>query len=118
MYIYFVRLKERHDKPICALAIFTDGNKKFKPNTFQEECYGTKITYTYQTYKVLDQNLETLRTSDNPFAIVIETVLIALQKKKLEDQDLYKLKMSLTKRLFEKNIPLSFTFICTKILQN
>jgi hypothetical protein len=104
MYIYFVRLKEKHDKPICALAIFTDGNKNFKPDIYEEIYHGTEIRYKYLTYKVLDQDLIALQASENPFAIVIETVLVALQNKKLADNDLLKLKIDLVKRLLRKKI--------------
>ena len=110
MYIYFVRLKEKYDKPISAIAIFSDDVKSYKPDTFEEKFYGTEIRYKYLTYKILDQKIAALQTSENPFATVIETALVALKKKKLNDDDLLALKIDLVKRLYEKKFSKSKIF--------
>ena len=36
MYIYFVRLTEKYDKSISAIAVFSDGVKNYKPDTFEK----------------------------------------------------------------------------------
>ena len=46
-----------------------------------------------------------MQSSENPFATVIETALVALKKKKLNDDDLLDLKVDLVKRLYEKQFP-------------
>ena len=113
MYIYFVRLKEKYDKPISAIAIFSDDVKSYKPDTFEEKFYGTEIRYKYLTYKILDQKIAALQTSENPFATVIETALVALKKNKRDknnDDDLLTLKIDLVKRLYEKKFSKSKIF--------
>jgi methylmalonyl-CoA mutase N-terminal domain/subunit len=43
-------------------------------------------------YKVIDQDENALRMNDNPFAMVILTVLLALKKQKVEEVELIDLK--------------------------
>lgn len=72
---------------------------------YEEAYFDTKIRYEYPIYKVLDQDIKILQISDNPFATVVETVLIALKKKKLDDLKLVSLKIDLAKRLYKKGFP-------------
>ena len=102
MYIYFVRLKEKYKKQISAIAIFSDRTKKYKPDVFEESYFGTEIRYKYLTYKVLDQNIKTLRSSNNPFSTVVEATLVALKNTKIDDLQLVDLKVDLVKRLVKK----------------
>ena len=42
--------------------------------------------------------------NDNPFSVVVLTVLLALKRKNLDDEELYNLKFSLAKNLLGRNI--------------
>ena len=105
MFTYFYRILDKYGKPVTAIAIFTDADKKFHPEIYEYEYLGTKNTFHYNTYKILDQNEQQLAEDDNPFAIAILTVLLALKKKKLDDESLYNLKYTLAKNLLQKKIP-------------
>lgn len=104
MFTYFYRILDKYEKPVTAIAIFTDPIKKFQPNLFEYEYLGTRNTFQFNTYKILDQNETRLAEDDNPFAIVILTVLLALKRKKLNDENLYDFKFSLAKNLLNRKI--------------
>jgi hypothetical protein len=105
MYIYNYRIRDRYNRRVVAWAILTDKNKRFVPNQYKESYLGTSITYQYNIYKVISQNEQLLRESNNPFAIVILTVLLALKKEKLGELELIDLKLDLVKHLLQKEIP-------------
>jgi len=104
MFTYFYRILDKYGKPVTAIAIFTDDNKNFHPTFFEYEYLGTKTTFQFNTYKVLEQNETALLRHENPFSVVVLTVLLALKKKKLDDEKLYDLKYLLAKNLLKKNI--------------
>jgi predicted transposase YdaD len=99
MFSYYRRILDHYGVPITALAIFTDERPSFCPNRYEYSFAGTTAVYEFNTYKVLQQNEQLLAESDNPFAIAILTVLLALKRKKLEDSDLLGLKVDLVKQL-------------------
>jgi predicted transposase YdaD len=105
MYIYNYRIRDRYNRRVVAWAILTDKNKRFVPNQYKESYLGTSIAYQYNIYKVIAQNEQLLRESNNPFAIVILTVLLALKKEKLGELELIDLKLDLVKHLLQKEIP-------------
>ena len=105
MFTYCYRILDRYNRPVTAMAIFTDSHKKFHPNVYEYEFLGTSNVFSFNTYKILDQDEIALTNDDNPFAIVILTVLLALKKSKLDDEGLYKLKYALAKNLISRKIP-------------
>lgn len=84
MYQYYARIFDKYQKPITAFAILTDGNRQFKPTVYERSFLGTTLSYRYNVYKVLEQDMAVLDAANNPFAIVIMTVLIALQKQQID----------------------------------
>lgn len=104
MFTYFYRILDKYGKSVTTIAIFTDRNKKYRPSVFEYEFLGTRNSFSFNTYKVIDQNEELLIENDNPFAIVILTVLLALKRKKLNDESLFNLKYLLAKNLLKRKI--------------
>jgi predicted transposase/invertase (TIGR01784 family) len=104
MFTYYYRILDKHQKPITAFAILTDGNKNYHPDRYERSFLGTTILYKFNSYKVLNQNPEELLANDNPFAIVILVVQAAIQSKKLRDDQIFPLKIELTKTLLTKEI--------------
>ena len=102
MFIYFYRIRDKYHREIVAWAILTDSNKKFVPTEYKESFLGTSISYQFNMLKTINQNEETLRQSDNPFSIVMLTVLLALKKKKVPELKLVDLKMDIVKELYKK----------------
>jgi predicted transposase YdaD len=105
MYRYFYRILDKYRKPVTAIAILTDTNKNFHPTTYHYHHLGTSNTFHYNTYKVIEQEEGTLAKSDNPFAIVVLTVLLMLKKKPLTDENLFSLKLEIVRNLQRHNIP-------------
>jgi predicted transposase YdaD len=105
MFIYRYRIQDRYDRPIVAWAILTDKNKKFHPTEYKEAFLGTEVIYRFNAYKVINQSEKALKASQNPFAIVLLTVLLALKKDKINEVELIDLKLELVKNLLKKEIP-------------
>ena len=102
MFQYFYRIYDRYQRPITAFAILTDRNRRFKPEKFSQAYLGTSIDYKFNVYKVFEQDAEALGLSTNPFAMIVLTVLIALQKGKVTEEELLQQKVELLKRLVSK----------------
>ena len=105
MFIYFYRIRDKYHREITAWAILTDSNKKFVPTEYKESFLGTSISYQFNMLKAINQDQTTLRQSNNPFSIVMLTVLLALKKKKVPEIKLVDLKMDIVKELYKKEIP-------------
>ena len=105
MFIYFYRIFDKFHVEISSLAIFSDPNPSFHPKKYQKQFMGTKLTFEFETYKILNQNPEVLATSENPFAIVILAVYHALKNRDKDDNKLLHIKLDLMRRLKNKNFP-------------
>ena len=103
MFTYYYRILDKYKKPITALAILTDKNKSFHPTFYKYEFLDTSVLYKFNTYKVLDADVQELEKSNNPFASVIEVVQTALKKGKIADSSLFNLKIELVRKLLKKN---------------
>ena len=105
MFIYYYRILEKHNKPITALAIFTDEDKNYHPKEYVSDYLGTKLSYRFNTYKVMDQDEEELSKSQNIFSQVILTVLIWLKNRKKGDDILYDKKLKIASDLMKRAYP-------------
>ena len=100
MYIQQYRIRERFKMPTAALAIFTDNSPSFHPKSYQSNIFGTSIQYDYATYKLRDQKLKDIRRKENnPFSLILEAAWWGLSKNKLDDEQLFKRKYALCKRM-------------------
>lgn len=104
MFRYFYRAKDKHNVSITAFAILIDDVKTYHPKIYKEEYLGTRLSYEFNTYKLLNQDEEKLRADPNPFAIVALTVLTALKNKKINDEGLKHIKIDLTRELIKRNL--------------
>jgi hypothetical protein len=105
MFQYYYRILDKYDKPITAFAIFADNNKNFHPKHYERTFLGTKIYYTFNTYKIIDQDDVELEASNNPFAMAVLTAKLSLSRPALKDQQLFDLAYDLAKRLLTKQMP-------------
>lgn len=116
MFTYFYRVLDRFEEEVASIAIFIDDDKHYQPSVYEYNFLDTSIIFRYKTYKVIEQNIATLENSDNPFAMVVLAVLLALQKSELGDEGLLKISLDLVKRLFRKGfskdkISIIFNFV-------
>lgn len=104
MFRYFYRAKDKHNVSITAFAILIDDVKNYRPKIYQEEYLGTKLSYEFNNYKLLDQDEAELRANPNPFALVALVALLAIKHKGVNDDILKKIKLDLTKELLKRNV--------------
>jgi hypothetical protein len=104
MFRYFYRARDKHNVFITAFAILIDDVKSYHPKIYHEEYLGTRLSYEFNTYKLLDQDEEELRTNPNPFAVVALTVLKALKNKNITDEKLKEIKLELTTELMKRKL--------------
>lgn len=102
MFTYYYRIFDRYCKRITAIVLLTGRDRKFHPTAYHSEFLGTEIRYRFNTYKVLDQSEDELQKSSNPFAFVILTALLALQRGRLTDKALLDLKLALARNLLSQ----------------
>ena len=102
MFTYFYRIRDRFGKEVSSIAIFTDKDVGYCPDTYEYNLLGTSIRFQFRTYKILEQDKEELEQRDNPFAIVILTVLLALEKEEHDDEELVKLSIDIARRMYRK----------------
>jgi len=107
MFTYFYRILDKYNKPVTSIAIFTDPNKSFKPDEYRYSFMGVEAIFRYNVYKVIEQDKDELMRSTNPFAIIILTVLAALQKGRLAEEEILKLKLEIARALFKHAVPKS-----------
>ena len=101
---YWYLVKDKHKVSITALAIITGGSKSFKPQPYVEEYLGTRISYEFNVYKIMDQNEAELRANPNPFAIVILVTLLAIKRSGVDDFTLKEIKKDLIRELIKRKV--------------
>ena len=84
MFTYFYRILDRFNKEVASMAIFTDNDNNYQPDCYEYNSLDTSNIFRFKTYKVKGQDVAALEKSDNPFATVVLTVLMALRKSKKE----------------------------------
>ncbi|MCE7058723.1 hypothetical protein [Dyadobacter sp. CY343] len=105
MFTYYYRIWDNYRRRITAFAILTDENAAFLPSKFEQNFLGTRLSFEFNSYKVLDQSEDYLLKSTNPFAHVVLVVKLAMRGKTLQKEDLFSLKMALARRLLAMQIP-------------
>lgn len=101
MFTYYYRIFDRYRQKITAVVLLTDKDKKFHPREYHSEFLGTELRYRFNSFKIIEQEENELLQSNNPFAFVILTALLALQRNKLTDKALFDLKLELMRKLLE-----------------
>lgn len=104
MFIYHYRSFDKFGRHPVSCAILTDASPAWKPDSYRNEQLGCKLSLEFPILKLLDleKQREDLENSHNPFACIIITQLNALKYKRKPASDRYQLKLSQTKRLYQK----------------
>ena len=105
MFQYYYRILDQYNRPITAIAIFADSNRKFHPKEYKRDFLGTKVCYTFNTCKIIELEDAELEASNNPFAMTVLAAKLSLSRPGLKDQQLYELAYDLSKRLLSKQMP-------------
>ncbi|GEN36029.1 MULTISPECIES: hypothetical protein [Aneurinibacillus] len=101
MFRYFYRVYDKYDRKIFALALFSDESPSYKPDTYKYEFFDTTLTYTYRSYKIVEQNEEELTRSENPFSMAVLAGLYVVKSKK-DINARYQFKINLIRLLLQK----------------
>jgi len=67
MFTYYYRSLDKFGVPVEALVIFTDTNKKYRPDTYEYEGMKTKCVYQYNIFKLADYKFEDFDNLDLRF---------------------------------------------------
>ena len=83
MFTYGYRIWDKYQRPLFSCAILTDDNPDWKPNYFEVQFSGSRLSAEFLTIKLLDYKNQkvNLENSNNPFASVILVQLTALESK-------------------------------------
>ena len=103
IYVYHSRLFNRFNAPVATFVIFTDEEENWRPAVYETELLGTELRLKFVTAKLTDfrQRMEELEQSANPFAVVVQTHLIA-QQTRGDDRERMRQKLAQTKRLYQR----------------
>jgi len=101
MFTYYYRSLDRFGMPVESLVIFTDSNKKYRPNAYEYDGIRTKCKYEYPIFKLADYKMADFEDLDSPLGIIFQTALIGMQQN-LKDEKLLELKKTLHRKLLEK----------------
>ena len=104
MFRYYSRILDKYDRRIAAFAIFTDTNSDFHPRQYEYSFLGTEILYRFNSYKVLQQDMDSLRLNPNPFACVILAVKAAIEGKLYGDAVAFQFKKQLFLEFKARNL--------------
>jgi len=103
MFTYFYRILDRYKVKIHALAILTDGNPNYLPNAYIYEFMGTRLTYSFDHYKLIHKlKKDFARKKGNPFSIIMETAWLSLQKQ--NDDSIFRSKILLIRKLLKSGM--------------
>jgi hypothetical protein len=101
MFIYFYRIYDKFNRDILSIAVFSDPIKGYKPDRFSYQFYGCRLEFQYRTYKVMEQDDEELKRSDNPFALVVLAAKKSMESKGDEEKR-FRFKRELVRLMLEK----------------
>jgi len=104
MFQYYTRILDKYNKPVTAFAIFADAGTAFHPKYYERKYLGTKVYYEFNTFKIADQDDAELKANNNPFAMVVLAAKMAINRIKLEDEQLFDNARELVKLLLSKKI--------------
>ena len=104
MYECIYRIRDKFQRLVTGLAIYTDRNRNFHFVEFRESLWGSEVVYTFNSYVLLDHSPQELANDPNPFAAVMEAAWQYINKPK-DEQALAQLKLDMIKRLLRRNLP-------------
>ncbi len=89
IFTIYYRLRDKHqdEAHITCLAILTDLNPNWRPDPYQLDSFGIRLSFAYPCVKLLDlePKLEEALAAGNPFALVVSIHLDLLRRRKNTD---------------------------------
>lgn len=105
MFIYGYRIYDRFRKPVVSIAVLSDENSGWRPNSFEIGEWGSKLGIQYLTAKILDYRgrEEELEKDTNIFAAIVLAQLAVLETRH-DPQERLRWKVRLVKGLHERGL--------------
>ena len=106
MFVYNYRIFDLYDKPVVSLALLTDANSNWRPDSFEHGLWGSKNYFCFPVVKLIDclKDPVKLEESSNPFAICTLAQLKAHETAKIPASR-KKWKFIFSRRLYERGFP-------------
>ena len=95
---------DRYNVPVTAIAILADSNQGYRPTAYLQEFMGTRLSYKFNSYKILDQDETLLRADPNPFSVVVLTALLAIIHRHVTDDELKNIKHDLYEEMMQRRM--------------
>jgi len=80
MFRYFYRIRDKFNKRVTCVALFTGNEKMPIKQRYDYDFLGTENHFKYNVYNIIDKDMNELAKNNNAFSLVVQTVMIALQK--------------------------------------
>lgn len=103
MFTYYYRILDHFDHEVVSLAVLADERSRWRPDRYTTGRWGCSLDFQYPVVKLRDwrPKISELEESDNPFATVILSHLVA-QDTKGDVPGRERAKMGLVRRLYER----------------
>ena len=104
MFVYHYRIVDLRDHPVVSLAILSDDRPSWRPNQYNNELWGCRVTLDFPMVKLLDYNdkFDELENDLNPFAVVVMAHLqTQMTRRKLQERYAAKFHL-ITKVLYQR----------------
>ena len=103
MFVYYIRLFDKYDRPVVSLAVLADENPRWRPATYQSALCGCTVHFEFPTVKLLDfrNRWNELETSQNRIAVVVMAHLKAKETAR-DPKSRLRWKTQLVRFLFER----------------
>jgi hypothetical protein len=103
MYIYNYRIFDRYQRRVASMAILSDTSPNWRPQSFDYELLGCRVSLDFPTVKLLDygERWDKLEADTNPFSVV---VMAHLQTQRTQQQpaERYAAKLKLAQMLYRR----------------
>jgi predicted transposase/invertase (TIGR01784 family) len=104
MFQYYYRILDRYNKPVTAVAIYTDTRRAYHADTYRVDFFNTELTYRFQSFVLLDHTPQELRNSNNPFGFALEVARRALDERISDDDRLMVSKLDMLRHLLTRGL--------------
>jgi hypothetical protein len=101
MFQYYYRIFDRFEVEVAAIAVFTGRKNQMMPVQFRKDFLGTKITYEYNAYGILDHSEAQLLGMNNPFALIVLAAQKALLMGKIPEEELGEQRLTIARALIK-----------------
>jgi len=108
MFTYYYRVVDHFGLNVDSIAIYTSKSKRFAPDRFEHNTFGTSIVYKFRSYNVYAQSKEDLKMNPNPFSLVVLAQILMLETQTTPEVERLQYKEELTRLLLERKYELLF----------